>query len=478
MRTERDGPAAARAPEVVTSGETGVMQTSWTCVCGQANIGQAPCDRCLSPAPAWATDPEPPPRRSWVLRALAVAIVVLLVGGLVGVVAVAEGESAGGDGGVVADGAGGGPSHTVRIEPDGSVLDADTPEIASAAREVGELHAFAAEARGLPWQQAVEVTFFSADGFVQRLQEQSERDEEALAELAETARILTALHLLDGGIDLEEEVDDLLAGAVVGFYDPETDELAIRGSDLEAFNVRTTIVHELVHALQDQHFNLHRPELDERDDEASLAFSGLVEGDAVRVERLYLESLPLADQKRAEREELEAAMGAGLDPDTPRILLELIGFPYIYGPAFVDAVVEVGGQVRLDEAFRQPPTTSEQILDPALFLTGVGAVEVTKPPAGGEVIDEGVMGEYVLILLLTRGSEAVRAAVESGNNWRGDWYRAWDDGDRTCVRTRVATEGADATRELQRSLDRWRSEHDGVTVAVEPGGTVLFTSCN
>ena len=75
---------------------------------------------------------------------------------------------------------------------------------------------------------------------------------------------------------------------VVGFYDPETDELVVRGAALTPY-VRTTIAHELVHALDDQHLDLDRPEYDEADDEIGFGFSSVVEGNARRVENAYRE---------------------------------------------------------------------------------------------------------------------------------------------------------------------------------------------
>lgn len=53
--------------------------------------------------------------------------------------------------------------------------------------------------------------------------------------------------------------------------------------------VRQILDHELTHALQDQHFNLDR-ELNDLY-ESYLAFEALIEGDASRIENLYLESL-------------------------------------------------------------------------------------------------------------------------------------------------------------------------------------------
>lgn len=417
------------------------------------------------------------PRHGLVRRVLAIAVGVLLVAGLVGVVAVAD-EGSGSSASSGTDKLASGPAQTFKVDPDGAIVGDLDPAGRAAADLISDLHGFVAKHRGLSFTAAVEVTLFSPAGFVARLKEQSVRDETDRKELAETARVLAALRLMDKGIDVEAELDALLAGAVAGFYDPESKELAVRGADLDSPQVRTTIVHELTHALQDQHFDLDRPELDRREDEAAIAFSGVVEGDAVRVERMYVSSLPRAEQKRAEREELEA--GSQLPASVPLVLLELIAFPYIFGPTFASVVVDKGGQARLDQAFVTPPTTTEQILDPNLFLAGQGATAVPKPEAKGTVIDEGVMGEYVLMLLLARtgdGSSSNAQAAALAKAWRGDSYRAWDDGASTCVRARLVTDGVESTRRLQAALNDWRGSRRDATVTVEPEGTLLFTSC-
>ena len=140
---------------------------------------------------------------------------------------------------------------------------------------------------------------------------------------------------------------------MLGFYDARTDALVVRGSETTPY-VRTVLVHELTHALDDQHFELDRPALDTADDESGLAFSGLVEGNAVRVENLYRRSLDEAEQDRAAEEEQDFAEridGSGV----PAFVADLIAFPYLAGPRFVDALVDNGGEQRVDAAFQSPP---------------------------------------------------------------------------------------------------------------------------
>ena len=446
--------------------EDGGVLLPWTCHCGQANAGPAPCSACLNPAPPAVVArgaAKPAPRRHRLVVPVAILVAVLLVAGAVSAVVVGR---RGPRPPVENVAAGPSEARTVEVGPDS----VPGPAASDLEAALPGLLRFVQEARGLPFTAPVQVTLLPDEEFRARLTEESDEEEaEAREELETTQRVLEGLGLLERGIDLAEAVESLYSDAVAGFYDPETKDLVVRGEQLTVA-VRTTLVHELTHALQDQHFDIDRPELEDRDDEASTGFTGLVEGDAVRVERLYLDSLSRAARKRAEAEELAA--GAGIDPDTPRVLLQLVAFPYLYGPEFATAVFEGGGQVRLDAAYRDPPTTSEQLLHPEAFLAGAPALEGPVPEADGEVIDEGVVGELVLLLILNEsGTSGQRAAA----GWGGDRYVAWRDGDDTCVRMSFVMDTARDSAELGQALDRLADARDGVEV--QGNGPFTVTSC-
>jgi hypothetical protein len=391
-----------------------------------ANTGAgATCSQCLAPAPAGAIPQLAATPRPRGLRPLALVVAVLLV---VGVLA--------------AIGQGGNSTAADEKDDDGSELRALIPEL---QEEVERL-------RGLEFKKPVDVELLSDAEFRKRLTAESKRDAEALEDLKTTERLFRALKLIDGDVDLEEAVDSLLGAAVAGFYDPEDDELVVRGTSTRP-SVRATLVHELVHALQDQHFELHRPDL--------------VEGDATRVQELYVQSLPVEEQKRAQLEEAQQA--GGIDPSVPRVLLELVAFPYVVGPRFATEVLAQGGQPRLDAAFAEPPQSSEHLLHPERFLSGERMAEVVhpRPPSGREVIDEGVFGELGLILIV-----GPRAAV----GWGGDWYVAWDEDDRTCIRTTVAMDSAQEAQKLRRAVDDWAERHGDVEIE-NAEGPLTFTAC-
>ncbi len=338
-------------------------------------------------------------------------------------------------------------------------------------RAVVELSAFVAQERGLEFLRPVQVELLEDGPFEARLLRDVEEEREAVDQ---SEKVLRALGLLEPGVDLFETYVSFYGGAVLGFYDPETDELVVRGGKLNAY-VRSTLVHELTHALDDQHFELHRPELDEGDDEAAFAFSALVEGVGVTVETSYQQGLSADEQAEADQE--AAKFGGRIDySSVPPIVTSLVQFPYLGGPSFVSALVRHGGDAEVDAAFRNPPTTTEQILYPEIYLAGDDPLSVPPPPAGGPIIEEGTYGQWILYLTLADvldGDAADRAA----DGWGGDSYVAWDEGpSRTCVRMAFAMDIPNDLRELDDAWRQWARAHGDTTVDTT-ADTVTVTAC-
>lgn len=393
----------------------------------------------------------------WQARVLAVVVAVMLVAGLAAAV-VREEES-------------GGPTASSTSTVPGETTTTGAPS-AELDRVIADIEAFIAKTRGLPFKQRVKVTLLDDAAFRARLDENDEDDDEDDKEQVEkTTKVLRALDLVDDDVDLKKATESLFGDTVLGFYDFDKDDLVVRGAALTP-GVRRTLAHELTHALQDQHFVLDRPELDERDDEAEVAWTGLVEGDARRVERLYAETMSKADREKAEKE----TSSPDLDPDIPRVLVETLAFPYVVGPSFASRVVRDGGSARLDEAFRTPPTTSEHLMHPDTFLDGEQPKPVEEPVADGEVFDRGVIGEFGLVLIM-EDDIGKRDLLRAAAGWGGDRYVAWEKDGRVCLRASIVMDTAKDAGELRQALGKWASEHDGVTVRGSAAGPITFTSC-
>ena len=181
------------------------------------------------------------------------------------------------------------PPETEAPTPEPEPAEGSGPDAASGVDEaelqaaVAELSAFVAESRGAPFPAPVTVELLAQEQFNERLLDDFEEDR---ADIDLVGRLFVAMGLLEADQDLYEILREFLGAGVVGFYDPETGELVVRGDALTPYT-RSTLVHELVHAYDDQRFELDRPALDDADDESALGFSSLVEGNAVRVQQAW-----------------------------------------------------------------------------------------------------------------------------------------------------------------------------------------------
>lgn len=401
-------------------------------------------------------------------RLLAVLISALLVGDLIGVATVRD------EGSNVATSS---STSTTAISTSSSVLVSPTSIVTSTpttapdplAQTVKQLEAFVEQHRGLKYRRPVKVELLTDSQFRSRLLALAQDDND---ELVRTGHVLTALGLLAPGTDLLKARDTLLGGAVIGLYNDKTQSLMVRGTNLNPY-VRTTLAHELTHALQDQVFNLNRPELDKRDDEASLGFTAVVEGDAKRIEEQYRTSLSRAEQREGAREEAAAA-GSTDYSRIPPVLFQFLVFPYAKGSTLDDALFRAGGQSRLDAAFVNPPTTSEQVMHPERFLAGQGPKPVADPPADGPVLDKGAMGEFVLDMMLQTAVSS-SAADRDSDGWGGDRYVAWTSGNQTCVRVAFTMDTPNDMQELRDGLTVWAGKQPNANLTgTDP---LTLTSC-
>jgi hypothetical protein len=343
-----------------------------------------------------------------------------------------------------------------------------TPTDAEIEDLVTELSGFVEEQRGLEFEQPVQVEIESDDEFHERLFDDFDEDADATTAYEP---LYQAAGLLDPGADLLETLRTALEGAVIGFYDPETEELVVRGTAITPA-VRVTVAHELTHALDDQHFDLDREQYDEAQDEVSFGFSGLVEGSAVAVEEAYLATFTPDETDAYFEEQLSYGI-----PEVPFVLLELIGAPYQYGPGLVTALRADGGREALDAAFDEPPRTSEQVMHPETYLDGEGRERVEHPAADGPVAWEGVLGELFVQLVL--GEQVPDQADAAAEGWGGDWATSWREGATSCFRAVFVGDTPADSDELHDAWSAWADEVEMEASAAQDaaGGPVTVTSC-
>jgi hypothetical protein len=362
-------------------------------------------------------------------------------------------------------------------DDDGGASD-DTPtttvaslEEADVDRLVEHLSAFVEEERDLAFEDEVDVEVLDSQAYQERIQASSEEDLEASeGDLEHVAGAYQAVGFWPDDADDPIEIARRFAAvSSVGYYDPESQELVILGS-ADTPNLRITLVHELTHALEDQHFDLGRLEdLGQAEDESGAAFRALVEGSASRVDTAYEATLTEDERDDAADEQL-ALLGEVDLSGIPPILFAEQEQIYTAGEAFVDELYDQGGNAAIDAALEDPPTTSEQILEPEQWPDRDPVVDDDEPEADGEVLESGVWGQGNLDLLangLYGGDELPE--------WDGDNAVLWADGDGYCLRIAIAGDAEG----FEEALGDWAEAVDAELRLDQDGGDELLvvTSC-
>ncbi len=317
-----------------------------------------------------------------------------------------------------------------------------------------DMIAFVEDERGLEFKERPVVQTQPEDKFVEQLLEtQNEELVEEADELALFSRLYQMLGFLDDGVTIEDALESTGTDGVLGYYETENNELYIRGTEITPF-VRSVIVHELVHALDDQHFELYRPEYDDRPDEIGFGLTALTEGNAKRIEDEYVSRYSEAEFEAFFAEQLGFSYDFSI---LTQEYLDLQLAPYIDGQRYVEEILRDGGQEELDETFVEPATTAEAVLHPE--RRNEPAIEVEPPEAGGEVLEEGVVGELFLEIMLGSavGSSSAETAAEG---WGGDWFVTWSDGDELCFRMVVVGDSERDTSELADAIESWADDKD------------------
>jgi len=311
----------------------------------------------------------------------------------------------------------------------------DQDAVAQLATEVTQLVAVTERVRGLPFLEQPSITILGPEEFATRLRTSLEEDLDAAAIGADT-RLYRLLGILGPDDDLLTMYLDLYTEQVAGFYDGDTKELVIAGdaADLSAFD-KSVVVHELVHALTDQHFAFSsdfRDMIDgERYDEAA-ALQALFEGDATYFQLLYIQELPLAEQLALTNEMLAAMDAQPVLSSMPRWMQEDLAFPYNVGQAFVQDLIDAGGIAEVDTAYVEPPVSTELVMHPDRYRSGEGIRPVTTVAIdlpGFTSHETSTFGEEGFRLLLL-DSVPPGVLTQAVDGWGGDSYEVmFDQGD-------------------------------------------------
>jgi hypothetical protein len=301
------------------------------------------------------------------------------------------------------------------------------------------------------------------------------------AKMAAVETALKAFGFIPETMSLATYYPELLSSQTAGFYDSKRKYLAIvrrKGSlladggpaaaspggspDAARRMEDAVLVHEVTHAIQDQHFDLQKLTATDPLLDASLADTALAEGDATLTMLDFLagrrvESSPelARDFERLMADPRQMLAAAASDPAAremtaaPAWLRDTLLFSYSRGFAFCMSVRRHGGQRLLDHAFRtDPPRSTEQILHPEKWYgRRDDPIVIAWPDLAAELpgwsrAATGEMGEEGIRILLNQALHEQHRADVAAAGWGGDrfavyeksgnrllaWITEWDTG--------------------------------------------------
>jgi len=262
------------------------------------------------------------------------------------------------------------------------------------------------------------------------------------AELNGLQSALRLFGLIPDSLELRPTMIDVLTEQVAGYYDPDSNALYIP-ADIEPFQLRIVVSHELVHALQDQYVRLDSIINQRHANDRRSAAQAILEGQATvaQIPVLMPEQKPdtfplgwfwkqrsaMASQQNQMKQYAHA----------PLWIREGLIFPYLGGADFIVWFRHKYFGVSVLDSM---PQSTEQILHPEKFSQHDEPTELRLMNGVDTVQWEDNLGEYETRLLFQQllGDESEAATLASG--WDGDryevlgpksdalvWYSVWDD---------------------------------------------------
>jgi len=314
------------------------------------------------------------------------------------------------------------------------------------------------------------------------------------AEFRANELAMKAFGLVPRTLDLKPLLIQVYSEEIAAFYDPKTktmhlieepeEKVKAQPSFLERLfgkkagfdkdENKTVIAHELTHALADQHYDLDALHKEAKnDDDRSLAVSALIEGEATLAmmgaqmddwDGSKVVKMPADDLDRGLSfiTPFLSMMGGGKSlKSAPPIISETMIFPYLRGMVFCAKLANKGGWKSVDEAYRNPPASTEQILHPEKYVarpdlpTSIDLGEL-KPGEPWKEVGRNVLGELQTAVML--GRQGTRAAA----GWDGDRYAVFEGPDQKLGLVWFSTwDSEDEAREFAQAYTRYQTRRMG-----------------
>ena len=357
--------------------------------------------------------------------------------------------------------------------------------------KIRDITVFVEKWRELSLPEPLPIEFLTRRQLRDQWGEQS-YEQETLEAVQTQQQFYTALGLIEPDVDLMQAALDTQSDILLGYYTPDEKVMYIIAESVNMFaQEEMTFAHEYVHALQDYHFDLGTYLNNNGSADALLAARSLPEGDARLVEELFT-------YQNITKDQLDYTVYRYLFQEHPEIegVSPALGiftyFPYTAGEYFVVYLYIEGNFTwdKVNQAYRNPPISTEQVMHPEKYLAGERAVVVNLPdlaPVLGSAwheLDRNVLGEAGFLVWLIDKVES-QVAIDGAAGWDGDAYTLWtnEDNQRLVAELSQWESNAEASQFLEaftdymnlREENSTRYEEGDVQFWEDKGGITLLS---
>lgn len=336
---------------------------------------------------------------------------------------------------------------------------------AAAIARVTSIQPKLAALRGLPLATPVPAQLQSTEEFRKFVMDELARElPKEQAEKLASAQLHVGLFTKP--VDLAKTLEQTMVSQAAAYYDPKSKKFFVVMAPDNDMMLDTISAHELTHALQDANFDLTKYMPSTLDDDAATARKFVVEGDATFAMIAYLAAdagggkglspgimgimksqissmASMSIEEYGSMMKQQSAAMAGMDADLkksmesigelPPIVIKPLIDSYMKGAVVSMVAYDKGGWKGVDDLYKHPPTSTEQVLHPAEKLIGKReeprAVTLPRLPKGAELVTN-VWGELQWQIYLEQwGVKQPAASV----GWGGDHYTVIKQDDGTLI---------------------------------------------
>lgn len=242
----------------------------------------------------------------------------------------------------------------------------------------------------------------------------------------EAQELYKALGLMDEDDDLEEILTKIQNQQVLALFDDQTEKVYVL-LDGSAIGPKGELgyANAYMGALQQKHFNTAEIRNSRRAAGADYfrAANALILGDVAQVSSGYIATAMTKDDVDILREPV---------PDSellnaPRIIRETTLFPVREGANFVASLFAENGWQTINDAYKNPPITTEQVLHPEKYLESEEPQLTSLPDLSSDLgkgwneVSSDIMGEFLIRVYLEEYVDDIQAE-DAAAGWGGDRY--------------------------------------------------------